>query len=319
MSAVCVTSAQVSVVVCTRNRPDLLDRCLGRLASLDPAPLEVLVVDQSDGEASAGVTCRQKERMPHLRRIPTPTRGLSRARNLGIREAQGDILAFTDDDCLVRKDWVGAVARAFSEFPEIAALTGGSLPERDNSADPRILAAAIWHPAESRMYRSFVDPAVIGGGFNLSFRKSWGERVGLFDPDLGPGGRFRGADDTDFLHRILHAGGTIRYEPDVVVAHLPWRSAEIQSEVEWEYGHGIAVWALKRLGRGDLFPARVAMGVFLVQGRRALGGLLRRDGAARRTGWSYLSGMGRGTASWLISLGSVKGSEELTREANSNA
>lgn len=295
-----ITSASISVVVCTRNRAGLLDGCLARLAKLDPAPLEILVIDQGDDAAAAQVVLRHRERMAHLRHVPSASRGLSRARNVGIARAQGEILAFTDDDCLVRSDWVAAVARAFAQHPGIAVVTGGSLPEDTDGADARIVAAATWHPDAPRLYRSFVDPAVVGGGFNLSFRKEWAERVGRFDADLGPGARFRGADDTDFIHRILHAGGSILYDPAVVVAHLPWRSGAIQSAVEWEYGHGIAVWALKRLRRRDFFPARVALGVFATQARRVAGGILRRDPGALRTGWSYVCGMCRGAASWLL-------------------
>ena len=295
-----VTPASVSVVVCTRNRAGLLDGCLTRLADLEPAPLEILVVDQGDDDAAAQVVLRHSERIGHLRHLPSASRGLSRARNVGIAQAKGEILAFTDDDCLVRSDWVAAVARAFDSHPEIAAVTGGSLPDGCVGADPRIVAAATWHPDFPRLYRSFVDPAVVGGGFNLSFRKEWAERIGRFDADLGPGAKFRGADDTDFIHRILHAGGSILYDPGVVVAHLPWRNGAIQSEVEWEYGHGIAVWALKRLRMRDFFPARVALGVFATQARRVAGGILRRDAGALRTGWSYVCGMCRGAASWLL-------------------
>jgi glycosyltransferase involved in cell wall biosynthesis len=295
-----ITAASVSVVVCTRNRASLLDGCLARLATLDPAPREILVVDQGDDDAAAQVVLRHRERLANLRHLPSSSRGLSRARNVGIAHARGEILAFTDDDCLVRSDWVASLARAFAQHPEVAAVTGGSLPEDADGADPRIVAAATWHPAAPRLYRSFVDPAVVGGGFNLSFRKDWAERIGRFDADLGPGARFRGADDTDFIHRILHAGGSILYDPGVVVAHLPWRSGAIQSAVEWEYGHGIAVWALKRLRQRDFFPARVALGVFATQARRAVGGVLRHDGSASRTGWSYVRGMCRGAASWLL-------------------
>jgi GT2 family glycosyltransferase len=256
-------------------------------------------VDQSDGEESARVVERFRGRIPGLRRLPTATRGLSRARNEAIRAAAFDILAFTDDDCAARPGWIGAVASAFAAAPAPAAVTGGSLPETTEGLEARRVAATTWHRPERRDFRGPIDPAVVGGGFNLSFRRVWAERVGLFDPDLGPGGRFRGADDTDFIHRILRAGGIVRYDPAVVVAHLPWRDGADQTRAETEYGHGIAVWALKWLGRGDLFPARVALSVLLGQTRRAVGGFIRRDAEAARTGRAYLAGLGRGTAAWL--------------------
>jgi len=310
---------QISVVVCTRNRPDLLGRCLARLGELSPGPLEILVVDQSDGQESGEVVRSLQGRNPVLRWIPTSSRGLSRARNLAVRESRGEILAFTDDDCLARRDWVKSVARAFSADTELAAVTGGSLPESSDCADPRILAAATWHPSEMKVYTRPVDPSMVGGGFNLSVQKSWLERIGPFDPELGAGGRYRSAEDTDLIHRLLLRGGKIRYDPEVIVAHLPWRDGETQSAVEWEYGYGIAVWALKRAARGDFFPARVALGVLLAQGKTAMRGALRRDASAWRTGRAYLSGLGRGVASWLIFSGFSRTREEAQGEAKTGA
>ena len=319
MSTARYSPEQVSVVVCTRNRPDLLERCLGRLADLTPKPLEILVVDQSDGSGSEAVVSRYQARVPSLRRIPTPSRGLSRARNLAVQESRGAILAFTDDDCLARRDWVEAIARAFSEDQGIAAVTGGSLPEKDDCADPRILAAATWHSPEPRIYTKPVDPSTVGGGFNLSIRREWLDRIGPFDPELGAGGRYRSAEDTDLIHKILLSGGAVRYDPEVIVAHLPWRDGETQSAVEWEYGYGIAVWALKRLSCRDLFPMRVALGVFLAQGRTALGGILHRDATAWRTGRAYVAGLGRGVATWVFVAGFSRASEDTRRGAKSGA
>jgi len=306
MPADTVAAEKISAVVCTRNRPALLDRCLSGLARLSPAPLEVIVVDQSDGKDSARAVEKFVGRIRGLRRLPTLSRGLSRARNEGIQAARGEMVAFTDDDCQVRPDWIGQVVRAFLENPGVAAVTGGALPDPRllaSGINPRILAAITWHPEERRVFRGKVDPSLAGGGLNLSLRKSWTERIGMFDPDLGPGARYRGADDTDFLYRLLRAGGVILYDPEVVVSHLPWREEEVQSAVEFEYGHGISAWALKWAGKGDFFPAWIALKVLVSQGRRALGGSLRGDRAAARTGRAYLAGLGRGTAAWLFGKG----------------
>ena len=207
--------------------------------------------------------------------------------DISIRIARGEMVAFTDDDCQARPDWIGQVAGAFLENPGVAAVTGGILPDPrllPSGIDPRILAAVTWHPEERRLFRGKVDPGLAGGGLNLSLRTSWVERIGPFDPDLGPGALHRGAEDTDFLYRLLCAGGAILYDPEVVVSHLPWREEKAQSEVELEYGHGISAWALKWAVQGDLFPAWIALKVLVSQGRRALSGSLRGDRAAARTG-----------------------------------
>jgi GT2 family glycosyltransferase len=297
---------EVSAVVCTRNRPALLERCLSSLIHLSPAPGEVIVVDQSEGSESRRVVEGYAGRIGNLRHLPTSSRGLSRARNEGISAARGEIIAFTDDDCLARTDWIGQAAGALREHPEAAVITGGTLPDPRIGTDeiaPRILAAITWHPEEKRLFQGKIDPSLAGGGLNFAVRRSWIRRVGGFDPDLGPGGRFRGADDTDFLYRILRSGGAILYHPDVVVSHLPWREEENQSAVEYEYGHGIAAWALKWAGKGDLFPAWTAVKVLLGQARRAVGGAVRGDRVAARTGGAYLSGLGKGAMAWILARG----------------
>ncbi|MCI0658120.1 MAG: hypothetical protein L0170_13800, partial [Acidobacteria bacterium] len=103
------------------------------------------------------------------------------------------------------------------------------------------------------------------------------------------------------------------------VAHLPWRDGDTQSAVEWEYGYGIAVWALKRMAGGDLFPTRVVLGVLRAQGKTAFLGALRRDASAWRTGRAYLSGLGRGVASWLLFSGFTRAREDAQGEAKSGA
>jgi GT2 family glycosyltransferase len=313
------TPEQVSVIVCTRNRPDLLERCLGRLAELAPAPLEIVVIDQSDGNESGEVMKRFQARLPHLRGVATPTRGLSRARNLAIRESRGEILAFTDDDCLARRDWVGAIVRAFSTAAAPAAVTGPTLPEQDSAVDPRILAAATWCPPEARLYSRPVDPSLVGGGFNFSVRRDIVDRIGDFDPELGAGGRYRSAEDTDYVHRMLAEGASIQYDPSVVVSHLVWRNGDTQSAVEWEYGYGIAVWALKRATRRDFFPLGIASRVLVAQSRTAVSGIIRRDATAWRTGRAYLAGLGRGLASWLLFSGFSRPAENLKHGAKSGA
>jgi len=310
---------QVSVIVCTRNRPELLERCVRRLCELDPAPGEIVVIDQSDGGASGEVIRRFASRGPSVRGLATSTRGLSRARNLAIRETRGELLAFTDDDCLARRDWIGALVRAFSAEASPSAVTGPTVPEEGEDVDPRILAAATWCPPEPRLYTRPVDPSVVGGGFNFSVRRDIVERFGDFDPELGAGGRYRSAEDTDYVHRLLAEGASIQYDPQVVVSHLVWRDGQTQSAVEWEYGYGIAVWALKRAARGDFFPTRVALKVLVAQSRTALSGIVRRDATAWRTGRAYLAGLGQGLASWLFSSGSSRAPENIKQGVKSGA
>src|SRR5207247_9631501 len=120
-----------------RSRPRWFACCLAGFLRLWPPAQELIIVDHSDGDESSRVVARYQGRIPRLRHVPTLSRGLSRARNEAIRAAGSDVVAFTDDDCIVRADWIGAVAAAFDEKPALAAVTGGYLPERTESLEAR--------------------------------------------------------------------------------------------------------------------------------------------------------------------------------------
>ncbi len=110
---------KISVLICTRNRPDDLAWALPSILRNRGVEYEVVVVDQSDGEATAQIVKSHQAQHPCLRYFPTTSRGLSRARNLAITQASGDLMLFTDDDCETGPDWV---AHAASLFDEDAAL-----------------------------------------------------------------------------------------------------------------------------------------------------------------------------------------------------
>src|SRR4051812_19250706 len=101
---------RLSAVVCTRDRPDMLAECLRSVLACDYRPRQVLVVDQSADARSHGVVAELQRRHQDLLYVPTSTRGLSAARNLAVQRADGEALAFTDDDCLADPGWLGAVA-----------------------------------------------------------------------------------------------------------------------------------------------------------------------------------------------------------------
>jgi len=120
----------ITVVVCTRDRAPSLARCLASLARLDPPAAEVLVVDNAPRDGST----REAVAATPFRYVREERPGLDNARNRGIAEARGDIIAFTDDDVEVDPRWIGALATAFQD-PGIAGVTGRVLPGRRRIVD----------------------------------------------------------------------------------------------------------------------------------------------------------------------------------------
>src|SRR5262249_36924546 len=102
----------VSVIICTRTRPDLFGNAVASVLANDFRGFDVLVVDQSTDGRTGDIVRGLAADHPKLRYLHTNRAGLSRAYNIGIRETTGDILAFTDDDCIAPAEWVTSVVSA---------------------------------------------------------------------------------------------------------------------------------------------------------------------------------------------------------------
>lgn len=103
-----LSAIEISVVVCTFNRADLLRVCLETLVTQDfsPSAYEIIVVDNNSRDATAAVASEFAARYSHVRSVFEPTQGLSNARNRGWREARGAYVAYVDDECKVPPTWL---------------------------------------------------------------------------------------------------------------------------------------------------------------------------------------------------------------------
>jgi hypothetical protein len=119
------TDLRVTVVVCTRNRAEVLRRCLVDLSGLTYPDLEVLVVDNAPSDSSTeDVVTAAAARDPRIRYARQVLPGLSRARNRGLELATGDVVAYTDDDVRVDPSWVHGLVRGFQRRADVACVTG---------------------------------------------------------------------------------------------------------------------------------------------------------------------------------------------------
>ncbi|MDI3308397.1 MAG: glycosyltransferase [Acetobacteraceae bacterium] len=216
----------LSVIICTRDRPVHLARCLDSLEPGQPWIGEIIVVDNgSRPEAVRALVANH----PKARYVAEPRPGLSIARNTGIRQARHEILAFTDDDVQVHPDWAARILAGFST-PETMCVTGLVLPteleteaqvvfERELGGFGQGLQRMCFDAAFfARMLRYGVPVWRIGAGANMAIRRSALERVGAFDERLGAGAAGC-SEDSELWYRLLAAGWTCRYEPAAVVFH----------------------------------------------------------------------------------------------------
>lgn len=214
-----MTSRQptISVVVATHNRATSLTRCLSALARINFAPhdWELIVVNNASTDNTGDVVTQFASSVPfkvHL--VEEPVAGVSGARNRGARQARAAIVAFTDDDCYVERDFLKEIVRAFDENPDCGYIGGRVLLHDPTDAEETIKLDE--QPADIPPY-SCVTPGVMHGA-NLAVRRNVWEQVGGFDRMLGPGTRFC-ADDIDFMGRISALGWKGRYIPGPAVRH----------------------------------------------------------------------------------------------------
>lgn len=242
----------VSVVLCTRNRGDALKLALEALVRMSvPEHLswEVIVVDNASSDHTAEVIASFSSQLP-LRSVYHATPGQGEARNAGWYTAKSDIIAWTDDDCIVDVNWLATIVSTFSADQMLAGI--GGRVELFDAADLPLTIQRSRVPARLGEGRRFSrDDLFMIPGCNMAFRASIHRAVGAFDRRLGPGTPARSADDTDFLYRTLRAGQTLAYVPELLVYHNHGRRT-VQSAEQLARGYAI--------GRGAFFAKHIAKG-----------------------------------------------------------
>ena len=250
-----MNAAHVTVAVCTRNRPDDLARCLASLRALDPAPRAIVVADQSD-DALAAIG-RERSAAAGAEWFAPARRGLGASRQAVLERVTTPVVAFTDDDCLVRPAWAGAFGDAFERHPSAGAATGPMRPDPSLPLPDGVPSwVTDWGGEDEIVFSGPTEPSRIGGGLNMAFRVEELRRAGGFDPMLGAGGPMKGGEDADAFHRILLSGGAVVFVPAAIVSHHPPRDAHAHDRNEIDYAWGLGAWVERRKSFGDRVPER---------------------------------------------------------------
>lgn len=279
----------ISVVICTRDRPDELRRCLASFVLQSVRPDEVIVVDNaSQGQETQNVVLEAG-----MRYVRENRPGLDFARNSGALASTGEIVLYTDDDTELHPKWIENCVRAFDD-KRVVAVTGLVLPAT-------LKTEAQWIFEDQWSFGRGYDridydqdfyyatrgrgcPAwVVGAGANMAFRRTIFSEIGLFDErlDVGQAGC---SGDSEYWYRILAAGHVCRYEPTAVVWHHHRLGMDGLANQIYHYmrGHAAALMVqFERTGdRGNLYRAFVSMPYFYA--RRFVGRMLRGTTPANR-------------------------------------
>jgi glycosyltransferase involved in cell wall biosynthesis len=236
---------EVSVVLSTYNRAEVLPRALGSLLDQDvsPARYEVVIVDNNSGDGTRQVVESFVARAANFRYRFEPRQGLSHARNAGIEAARGPLVAFTDDDVRVARDWIATIARLFAEHPEAACVGGKVLPNWSGSW-PDWLTREHWAPLALLDYGD--EPFHVNAsrrlcliGANSAYRREVFDRVGMFAPHVQAVGREVATEDHEMLLRLWRAGGQGWYAPSlVVVSDIAAERMQRGYHRRWHRRHG---------------------------------------------------------------------------------
>jgi cellulose synthase/poly-beta-1,6-N-acetylglucosamine synthase-like glycosyltransferase len=231
----------VSVIVPAYNEEKVIGACLDSLVALDypRERLEIIVVDDGSTDRTAEIISKYRS----VNAIKGAHQGPSAARNLALRQAKGEYVAFTDADCVVRPDWLRQLLRGFMA-ERVAGVGGIQAAAKDESAFGlavgRVLGAFGFIAAYSRVLKAPAD-VDHNASCNVLYKKSALDQVGGFDEALWPG------EDVDLDHKLSKAGFRLRQDPAVAVEH--YRPSTLPQYRNMMYRYGLVqAYLVKKYG-----------------------------------------------------------------------
>jgi glycosyltransferase involved in cell wall biosynthesis len=293
-----------SVIVCTHRRSSYLPGLLDALTRLDPAPEEVIIVDNDPGD----LDCRQVVEATGARYLREDRRGLDNARTTGLRAAHGDLVAFTDDDCVPAPRWLAGLDEVFADS-SVGAITGPAFAyELDSPAQVRFEREGGFTRGTLRRRQldwTIMSPlraGAAGAGANMVFRRDVLVALDVpFPPELDAGTPTESGGDLYALYRVLAAGWRVVYDPGTYVFHRHRPTPEALHRAFFGYGVGLSATMTKVLVEHREPEAVRALWWLVSQYRTAQRERLlgRVDARVVRVAWDYLRGGLRGPGALL--------------------
>lgn len=194
----------VSIIIPAYNGAATLPECLAACLAQDYPTTEVIVVDDGSTDETAAIAAA----FAGVTLVTQENGGPSVARNHGARAAKGEILVYTDADCVPRKDWVSALLAPFDEG--VVAVGGTYDIANSESRLARVVQAEI-----SVRHAQFDGDVDFLGSFNVAYRADSFHQVGGFEESY----RQASGEDNDLAYKLQDAGGRLRFTQDAIVAH----------------------------------------------------------------------------------------------------
>ena len=217
------TSPRVSVVVCSYNGAATLRECLDSLMRLDYPDYEVILVDDGSQDDTREIA----QEFPQVVYYHQENHGLSVARNVGARLATGEIVAYTDSDCVVDEHWLRYLADAMQD-QQVEAIGGPNITPPSDGWVAKCVAVSPGNPSHVMLDDRYAEHVP---GCNMAFHRQTLLGLGGFDPQFRQAG-----DDVDMCWRLLDANLPIGYASGAMVWHH--RRATVSAYARQQKGYG---------------------------------------------------------------------------------
>jgi len=237
----------ITAIICTRNRGESIVCTLKTILANTHPNFEVIVIDQSANDETAQAVAPFLAD-PRLRYARSDTKGLGRARNIGLSHARSEIAVFTDDDCAVPPDWLEKMAQVFAENPKVAVAfcnVDAAPHDRTEGFIPS------YRRRESKLLTTIRDKCRARGiGAGIAVRRPVVQALGGFDEMLGAGAVFPSCEDGDMAVRALLNGYHVYETNSVAVLHYGYRTHAEGRDLSRRDWHAIGAAYAKPLKAG---------------------------------------------------------------------
>ena len=216
---------KISIIICSYNRARFIEPALQSILNQQYNDFEVIFVENNSPDNTLDICHDFQKTYPDfpLKVFTEHNQGHSFARNRGIKESNGEILSFIDDDVILQNDFLNNLNDFFNARPSLKAAGGKIIPKFE--AGRPVWLSTYLEPLYACMDLGDVPKQFTGRkypfGANMAFRASIFEEIGLFNTDLGrKGNSLMGADEKDVFQRIKDSGEEIWYMPSVSLLHV---------------------------------------------------------------------------------------------------
>lgn len=218
---------RISVIIITYNRAKLLNECLASLIKQTVMPDELIIVDGGSSDGTYQIVNNYRNKFVSLKYVVSETKGIAIQRNLGIKTATGDLIAFIDDDCIPVNDWIKLMCEYHEMHPECGAIGGNILNKNENSYIAHVTQIVSFSNKNDSEHYVF---ALATG--NVSYKSNALNSIGLFDETLET------CEDIELCYRLNQNNYKQLHVPEIAVWHDHYTTLKPFLKQQFNYGRG---------------------------------------------------------------------------------